>query len=212
MPKQLIISEAENVELAIKEGLNRLGKDREQVDIEILEEEQPGLFGENANKARVKMTTQGVNLEEVVRNLLTDMLDILGLEKYELEIDIDEQYYRINIHTPEQFQEIIGPEGETLNALQSLVAEQIHQFGAENIEVIVDVGEYRSQRKEELKKHVTLIANQALEKEQEIELEPMIKTERQIIHSVIDTIEGVKSHSIGEGKNRRVVVLPRGKS
>ncbi len=212
MPRQLIISEAETVEKAIKDGLSRLGKERDQVDIEILEEEQPGLFGESANNARVKMTTQGVNLEEIVRDLLNDMLDILGLQEYSLDINIDEHHYRININTSEQFQEVVGPEGGTLNALQSLVKEHLHQFGAENMEVIVDVGGYRKQRKRELSQQVKLIAGQALEGDREIELGPMIKNERQLVHSIVDEIEGVKSQSIGEGENRRVVILPRGKS
>ncbi len=212
MPQQLIISEAETVEKAIKEGLNRLGKERDQVNIEILEEEKPGLFGESANNARVKMTAQGVNLEEIIRDLLKDMLDILGIHDYSLELNIEEKRYRINISTPETFQEVIGPEGETLNALQSLVKEQLHQFGAENMEVIVDVGGYRKQRQRELSQQVKLIAEQAREDNREIELEPMIKIERQLVHSIIDEIDGVKSQSIGEGENRRVVILPRGKS
>lgn len=212
MTRQLIISEAESVEKAIKEGLNRLGKDREEVDIEILEEAQSGLFEENASNARVKMIGQGINLEQLVRDLLDDMLEILGLQNYKLNIDIDEKFYRININTDDQFQQIIGPEGKTINALQSLVEEHLEQLGAEDVEVIVNVGEYRERRERELKQQIDLIANRSIEEDREIELEPMIKTERNLVHAVVENIDGAKSHSIGEGQNRRVVILPRGKS
>ncbi len=212
MSRQVIVVEADSVPEAIEEGLTRLGKEKSEVDIKILQEETPGLFDQNTEPARVQLTAEGTDLEELIRKLVADMLDLLNIDRYSLNITPGHKKYHVEIITPEASNELIGPQGKTLNAIQSLVEEQINQHSSEPLEVIMDSGEYRRERKEELEKRARLIAEQVKRENQEIELQPMIDLERQLIHQVIEDIPDVKAHSIGEGENRRIVILPRGKS
>ncbi|MFP4687016.1 MAG: R3H domain-containing nucleic acid-binding protein [bacterium] len=212
MPKQVIIVEADNVPAAIEEGLTRLGKEKSEVEIKILQEEQPGLFDQNTEPARVKLTAEGTDLEKLIRNLVADMLDLLNIQNYSLKITPDNKIYRVEILTPESSKELIGPEGKTINAIQSLVEEQVNIHSSEPLQIVVDSDHFRRERAEKLKKMARLVAEQVKRENQEIELPPMIELERKTIHAVIDEIPEVKAHAIGEGDNRRIVIIPRGKS
>ena len=212
MPKKIIVVEGDNVQAAIKEGLTRLGKEKNEVEVKILQEEQPGLFAENAAPARVQLTAKGTDIEGLIHDLVDDMLDLLGHSDYSLEITTGDNNYLVKITTQGSVEEIIGPDGKTLNAIQSLVEEQISLHSSEPLEVIIDAGQYRKDREIKLKKMARLIAEQVKREKQEVELQPMIKLERYFIHKVVDNIEDVKAHSIGEGENRRIVILPKGKS
>lgn len=101
---------------------------------------------------------------------------------------------------------IIGRRGETLDAVQylaSLVANKGHDDYAR---VTLDVANYREKRETTLVSLAHRNANNVLRSGRRITLEPMNPYERHIIHTAVQDIEGVTSHSIGTGVDRRVVI------
>ena len=52
------------------------------------------------------------------------------------------------------------------------------------------------------------MANKALARGSKVTLEPMTPYERRIIHSEVQSIEGVTTQSIGTDSNRRIVIYP----
>lgn len=104
---------------------------------------------------------------------------------------------------------IIGRRGETLDALQHLVS-----LSARNnqgyYKVTLNIGDYRERREDTLASLAKRVADQVLKTGKGKALEPMNPYERRIIHTTVQEIEGVTSASVGEGENRRVVIVVEG--
>lgn len=104
---------------------------------------------------------------------------------------------------------IIGHRGETLDSLQYLAGLAANTGGG-YYKVSLNIGDYRQKREETLKTLATRICDQVLKSGKCRTLEPMNPYERRIIHTTVQTIDGVTSASFGEGVDRRVVIGPEG--
>ena len=106
---------------------------------------------------------------------------------------------------------LIGHHGDTLDALQYLANLASAQKNAEGVKdksrVTVNIEGYRAKREETLRTLARSKAAQALRTHRNVMLEPMSPYERRIIHSEIQSIEGVTTNSIGNDTNRKVVIM-----
>ena len=110
----------------------------------------------------------------------------------------------------EDYGNIIGRRGETLDALQYLTRLFVNRADDNNKRVSLNVGDYRARREDTLKALAKRQATRVIKYSKSFALEPMNPYERRIIHTAIQEIEGVTSHSVGEGDRRRVVITPEG--
>ncbi|MBO5064534.1 MAG: protein jag [Clostridia bacterium] len=120
----------------------------------------------------------------------------------------DDIYFEIV--SEEDYGNIIGRRGETLDALQYLTRLFVNRSSNNNKRVALNVGDYRKRREETLKGLAKRQASRVAKYGRSTALEPMNPYERRIIHTAIQEIEGVTSHSVGEGDRRRVVITPEG--
>ncbi len=123
--------------------------------------------------------------------------------------ETDEDIY-FEIVSEEDYGNIIGRRGETLDALQYLTRLFVNRSEDNNKRVALNVGDYRKRREETLKGLAKRQASKVAKHGRSTALEPMNPYERRIIHTAIQEIEGVTSHSVGEGDRRRVVITPEG--
>ncbi len=123
--------------------------------------------------------------------------------------EAEEDVY-FEITCSEDYGNIIGRRGETLDALQYLTRLFVNRANDNNKRVALNVGDYRARREETLRALAKRQAQRVLKYGRSSSLEPMNPYERRIIHTAIQEIEGVTSHSVGEGDRRRVVVTPEG--
>lgn len=104
---------------------------------------------------------------------------------------------------------LIGPRGETLDALQFLsrlmVSHRLHRRAS----FVVDVEGYRQRREQALTRLAERMAEKARQRGEPISLEPMAAFERRIIHMTLRDAEDVYTESTGEGKQRRVRIIPK---
>ncbi len=121
---------------------------------------------------------------------------------------VEDIYFEITCE--EDYGNIIGRRGETLDALQYLTRLFVNRAEDNNKRVALNVGDYRARREETLKALAKRQANRVLKYGRSTALEPMNPYERRIIHTAIQEVEGVTSHSVGEGDRRRVVITPEG--
>ncbi len=212
MSSNVIEVEAQSIEEAIDKGLKRLGQDQSETEIEILQDPDEELFGTGSKPAKIRMTAQGIDLLDRLREIVAEVLEKMGLENFEIDVSLDGEFYCANIRSDRELRFIIGRYGETLNALQHLVERMLNSVTDTNVEVVIDAEDYRKRRREDLVQLAQEVSSKVLRENSETELEPMIGVERKIIHQTVRDIEGVKSHSIGEETNRRVVILPKGHS
>ena len=105
---------------------------------------------------------------------------------------------------------LIGHRGEMLDALQYLsnlcLARKSGGDHKEYVKVIIDIENYREKREETLRALARRMAAKALKYQRNVLLEPMNPYERMIIHSEIQGIEGVSTHSVGYDDNRKIVI------
>ena len=105
---------------------------------------------------------------------------------------------------------LIGHRGEMLDALQYLsnlcLARKSEGEHKEYVRVIIDIENYREKREATLRALARRMAAKALKYQRNVLLEPMNPYERMIIHSEIQAIEGVSTHSVGYDDNRKIVI------
>ncbi len=103
---------------------------------------------------------------------------------------------------------LIGKNGRTLAALEQICNAVINRHEASNVRVNVDVGGYKRRRDERLRSQALSAADQVRKQVEPIELEPMSAAERRVIHMAVADDPDVVSESVGEGRERRVVLKP----
>ena|SRR3990167_10619542 len=105
---------------------------------------------------------------------------------------------------------LIGQAGETLGALQHLIAGVVRRKCATHIRLVVDINAYRAEKNRSVVRFARDVAEQAIRERRPIILRPMTPYERRIVHLTLAKDERVKTESIGENMERKVVVKPRG--
>jgi len=117
---------------------------------------------------------------------------------------------RINIEG-EDAALLIGHHGDTLDALQylaNLASAQKNVNGEKDkSRVTIDIEGYRAKREATLRALARRMAAKALRNKRSVMLEPMSAYERRIIHSEVQSIEGVSTNSIGSDNNRKIVIF-----
>jgi len=101
---------------------------------------------------------------------------------------------------------IIGRRGETMESLQYLCMLVSSRTEGDYCKVIIDAANYRSKREKTLQALAEREAAKVKKTSYRQVLEPMNPYERRIVHSAIQKIGGVKSESVGNEPNRRVVI------
>ena len=225
MPKS-IISEGKTSTEAIEKGLKELKVSRNQVDIKILEEKKKSFFNilephvvkveltlkekEEKQTPVKKAKTENVNKEDLekakkeINTFLSEFLKQIA-DTITYEISEEENVVHVLI-TGEESTRLIGYRGESLNSLQTILTTIANKGRESNVKVILDIGEYKDARKKTLEDLASKIEKTVTKTGKAITLEPMTAYERKIIHTKLQDSKTVKTHSIGENENRRVVI------
>jgi len=192
------------VQEAIDSAIEELQCDRENVDIEVIEEGTKGIFGLIGNKvARVKVTLKESNSDKA-KEFLQSVLEKMNVdaeiiaEETEDSILLDVKGDDIGI--------VIGRRGETLDSLQYLTSLVVNKSKEEYKRVVIDIENYRQKREETLVKLASRLADRVVKFKKNITLEPMNPYERRIIHSSLQNHKYVETYSVGEEPNRKVII------
>jgi spoIIIJ-associated protein len=103
---------------------------------------------------------------------------------------------------------LIGPRGETLNALQYVARLMTGHQLQKRTTFIVDIEGYRVRREQSLASLADRMANKAVSSGRPMTLEPMPPNERRIIHLTLRHDDRVRTESTGEGRRRKVRIYP----
>ena len=101
---------------------------------------------------------------------------------------------------------LIGRRGETMESLSYLASLVANRLEGDYIKLGLDVAGYRGKRESDLTALAQRIGAKVRRTGRSFAMEPMNPYERRIIHSAISSMEGVRSESKGEGRDRRVVI------
>ncbi len=104
---------------------------------------------------------------------------------------------------------LIGPRGDTLNSLQYITRLMVGQRLQSRADFVIDIEGYRERRQQALARLAERNADKVVKRGRPVTLEPMPPNERRIIHITLRDHEDVYTQSTGEGKRRRVRILPK---
>lgn len=196
---------AKNAELAIREALEELGIAREDAEIEIIEEGAKGFLGLGAKDATVRVTKKAPDIAAIAVGFLTDVTKAMGLDvTFETEIT-ENNVLKIEM-SGEKMGLLIGKRGDTLNALQYLTSTAVNKQTEAYTKISLDTENYRAKRQETLISLARRLASNVVRSGKSVTLEPMSPNERRIIHYTLQNNNKVKTFSVGDEPNRKVVI------
>ena len=149
-------------------------------------------------------------MEKIVEESVRELLEKMGFSaEVSVEKSVEEERIKVsvNIETKES-NFLIGQYGTNLEALQHLVRVVVRNKVEEKIDLSVDVNSYRKEKTESLINLARNLAEEALEKNQAVALRPMSAYERRLVHMELSKNEKIKTESVGEGEDRKVVIKP----
>jgi len=217
---------ARTVAEAIQLALAQLGKDRDEVAIEVLE------AGNEDEEALVRVTAvdddeevdspapsvDAVNVDQLARRILEHLLEYMDIQAYVTAVHATvpgqrgEPEETITLHVEGADEEamglLIGRRGETLRSLQFMVNLLVSRKVQKWPQIVVDVGNYRQRRQESLEGLARRMADRVRQSGRPLPLEPMGAYERRIVHLALRSDPTVYTQSAGEGENRKVVIYP----
>ena len=142
---------------------------------------------------------------DIAGDYLERLLDIADVDG---DIDMDVEGTRAVVAiVGEGLDALVGPNGQTLEALQELTRLAVVQQTGVRSRLMLDIGGYRARRRVDLTEIGSRAAQRVLDEGQPVKLAPMTPFERKIVHDAVAAVEGVHSESEGVEPERRVVVL-----
>ncbi len=140
--------------------------------------------------------------EKYIRSILEGM----GVESADVSVSEDDEGVVVQLDCGNDYGYIIGRRGETLDAIQYLTRLVINKGNDGYKRVSINAGNYREKREETLRELAKKNASRVKKYGRNVTLDPMNPYERRIIHTTVQEIEGVDSHSVGSESERRVVI------
>ncbi len=199
---------ANSVEEAIKQALDQLKLEREQIGIEILEEGNKGFLGFFRTKqARVRVTEKA-DAVFPAKDFLEEITRRMGV-KTNVQIQEEDEYIKMTINGGNNLGVLIGRRGETLDALQYLTNLVANKHSQERKRIIIDAEGYRKRREETLIRLAARMADRVKRTGHRVVLEPMNPQERRIIHTALQNDLSIQTLSEGEEPFRKVVISLR---
>jgi spoIIIJ-associated protein len=145
---------------------------------------------------------------QLAEQFISGLLERFGAEAEVTVVDLDEDMLEVQV-TGAELGLLIGPKGQTLQAVQELTRTVVQRRSvARTGRILVDIAGYRVRRREALERFTQQQAARVLESGMQCVLEPMSAADRKVVHDTANEIDGVRTVSEGEDPHRRVVILP----
>ncbi|MFD6095406.1 protein jag [Nocardiopsis flavescens] len=145
------------------------------------------------------------NEGDIAADYIEGLLDIADFDG-DIDMDVEGDRAMVSV-VGATLDELIGEDGEVLEALQELTRLAVHRATGERSRLMLDIGRYREGRRKELFQVGAEAAQKVKDTGEAYDLEPMTPFERKVVHDAV-AAAGLRSESEGEEPNRYVVVHP----
>ena len=142
---------------------------------------------------------------EIAADYLEELLEIADLDG-DLDMDVEGDRATVSI-VGANLPQLVGPDGEVLEALQELTRLAVYRETGERSRLMLDVSGHRSARREALEAQAADVITRVQESGEPVSLDPMSPFERKVVHDAV-AAAGLRSESEGVEPRRHVVVLP----
>ena len=209
------------VEEAIQQALDQMGLSREEVAVNVVSEGRSGILGLGAEPAVVQVTplaapispaSPNVNLAETAKSVLEKLLNLMGVSAtvtYQAN-EGGEAPASVTLNIiGEDLGLLIGRRGLTLSSLQYVVRLIVSNQTKSREPILIDVEGYKERRYRNLEAYARQMAEAVKMSRKPFTFEPMSSFERRLIHVALSNDPDVTTESMGEGEDRKVVILPK---
>ncbi len=202
--------EGKNLETAIKKACEYFNKQKEELDIEIIDEGSSGIFGIGGRKAIIEARPKYNldRLEELVKEMVHYILSFMTSSS-DIDVEINEQNVNVSIASSPNSGLIIGKEGQTISALEYLLNKMVSKKWPEKIYIHLDAAGYRERQEDMLKKHAIELAKRAKSVGRPFSTRPLSSYHRRVVHMALKNDKDIVTQSKGDGPFKRVQITPR---
>lgn len=154
------------------------------------------------------------NLEEAIlfaKKYLEDLLSFFGLNTDIHATSEDEEVIELNVPSTHLNGFLIGQGGDTVRSLQYIISSALKGQNFSHNRVNVDVADYKKQRADRLAKQAEEWFKEVQGSGKPKDLAPMNAADRRIVHKAASDY-GLETESIGEGRDRHIVLKPLAES
>lgn len=234
--EKTVVKTGKTVDEAIEAALSELGCSKEQATIEVVEEgTEGGFLGLGRKDAEVKVTFNSDDAgeesapaedgddtyfgddesfegdavseaEDAAANFVAEVLSGIGIHGNMDSYREDDTIY-ISV-TGSDCGAAIGRHGETLEAISYMTNLIANKHSEQRVHVSLDVGGYKKHRDQVIKGLADKAVSRVKRSGRKVTMEAMSPAERRIVHSYLQDVPGVSTHSEGVEPNRCVVVTP----
>ena len=142
-----------------------------------------------------------------IEKIATELIERLGITG-ECEITEQDGTVEILLKT-EETGIVIGYHGEVLDSLQLVLSLMIAQKLGRFQRITLEVGDYKKNRSEYLEKLALQVKEKVVSEGREHAISSLRPWERRVMHMLLKDDESVTSESVGEGKERVLIIKPR---
>ena len=167
--------------------------------------EQPAETAEEAEEVEMPIVIEENAKVKAAVDYLREVITLMGVENVTFSAVQKGEATIIRLDG-EKLGALIGRRGETMESLSYLASLVANRLEGDYIKLGLDVAGYRDKRESDLTALAQRIGAKVRKTGRSFAMEPMNPYERRIIHSAISKMEGVRSESKGEGRDRRVVI------
>ena len=187
--------EGKTREEAVEQALDYLNLDEEYVIVKEIETNSDLVKVEVIDKADIKF---------FIKDYIANLSNLLGID-INVEIREYEGSYSVKL-VSDNNSILIGKDGRTIAAIQTLLRKSLENQAHQIIKVNVDVANYKEKNLRRMAFEIKKIAYEVQKTKVDVALDPMNSYERREIHNMVDKIPNVTTESIGEGKERHIVI------
>ena len=196
------------VEEAIEKAEAQLGMSRDEFEVEVVRGEMSDISEKEGEEAIIRVNPISLPEEDaikVVTEILDTLLGLLGITgkveilSDEIPLDLDIKGDDLGI--------LIGRRGQTLASLEYITKLMVVGRLKAWVPLTIDVAGYKKRRRDSLQRLALYLAEQVKSRRRAITMEPMPADERRIVHLTLADNPDVTTQSMGEGENRKVVIL-----
>ena len=193
--------EGKTEEEAINECLTNLNIDLDNLFINKYESEAGKLF---KSKKIVIEVLKKDDIVEYVKNYITEFGKKFNIT-INSEVKLDDNIINVVLVSSNNGI-LIGKEGRTLEAIQTLLRQSINNVTDKNFKIHIYASNYKSKKQKNLEYEIKKIAKDVLNTKVEVKLDPMNSYDRRCVHNVVAKFEKLQSKSFGENPDRYVVI------
>ncbi|MEG1432021.1 MULTISPECIES: RNA-binding cell elongation regulator Jag/EloR [Eubacterium] len=199
-----VIGKGKTVEEAINNALLELGKTLDEVETNVLEFPDNGVFGLFGKKQAVVEVTPKDDPEKRAVDFLTDMMSAMKIP-CSITTSLNNDVLSVEL-AGDNMGVLIGRRGQTLDSIQYLTSLVVNRKGSQYVRVVIDTENYRSKREQTLEALARKMAGKVVRYNKRMSLEPMNPSERRIIHAALQNHSDVYTFSEGDEPYRYVVI------